>query len=304
MIKYSRIILIAIVAFSCEKNVSNDRHTLVENRKIKMIMESIHDPILKAGEFEVSPKLSKNSFPLESYFSQKGILLRKSTFNSKGNLESKILFKYDENNNNIECITYHSDGSLASKKLNKFDSENRLFESHEFDAREKITSKKTTRYDSGGYRILTCYERISRGLVKTLESVFDEHENNVANYYFSDEELESKEIKQYDVNGNLFETIQYYPLTNEQVITRFKYDRQNNIVGVIVLKNNLVTTKTISRYDSKNNLTETSSYGVMGTLEGRHKYLYEFDAEGNWTKRINIFNDQPTSVLRRRIEYY
>jgi len=303
MIKYSRIILISIVACSCEKNISDDRRILVENRKIKMITESIHDPILKAGEFEVSPKLSKNSFPIESYFNQKGILLRKSTFNSKGNLESKILFKYDENNNNIECIAYNSDGSLARKTLNKFDSENRLFESHEFDAREKIISKKT-RYDSGGYRILTSYERKSRGLVKTLESVFDGHENNVANYYFSDEELESKEIKQYEVNGNLFETIQFYPLTNEQIITRFKYDRQNNIVEVIVLKNNLVTTKTISRYDSKNNLTETSSYGVMGTLEGHHKYLYEFDAEGNWTKRINVFNDQPTSVLRRRIEYF
>jgi hypothetical protein len=302
--KYLQVILIGLIAFSCEKNTSNDQPVPVGNRKIKVIMESIHDPILKAGNFEVSPKLSKNSFPQESYFNQKGILLRKSIFNSKGNLESKILFKYDKNNNNIECIAYHSDGSLASKKVNKFDFENKLIESIEFDAREKITSKRATRYDSAGYRILTSYERASGRLVKTLESVFDKHENNVANYYFSDEELASTETKQYDVNGNLFETIQYYPLTNEQVITRFKYDKQNNIVGVVVLKNNLVTTKTIHRYDVKNNLTETFSYGVMGTLEGHHKYLYEFDAESNWTKRINVFNDQPTSVLRRRIEYF
>src|SRR5687767_9702989 len=100
--KYLPFILIAIVAFSCEKKISDDRPTLGANRKIKMILESNHDPILKAGEFEVSPKLSKNSFPLESYFNQKGMLLRKSTFNSKGNLESKIIFKYDEHNNNIE----------------------------------------------------------------------------------------------------------------------------------------------------------------------------------------------------------
>ncbi len=302
--KYLRVILIAIVAFSCEKNRNHDRRMPVGNRKIKVMLELIHDPIHKAGKFEVSPKLSKNSFPYESYFNQRGILLRKSTFNSKGNLESKILFKYDGSNNNIECLAYNSDGSLASRKVNKFNSENRLIESHEFDAREKIISKKTTRYDSAGYRILTSYEWISRGLVKTLESVFDKNENNLANYYFSDDGLESQEIKQYDVNGNLIETIQYYPLTNEEVITRFKYDEQNNKVEVIVLKNNLVTTKTISRYDDKNNLTETSSYGVQGTLEANHKYLYEFDAESNWTKRINIFNGQPTSVLRRRIEYY
>ena len=304
MMKYLQIILIAIIAFSCEKNRSNDRRIPVGNRKIKLMMESIHDPILKAGNFEVSPKLSKNSFPHESYFDQKGMLLRKNTFNSKGNLESKILFKYDRNNNNIECIAYHSDGSLASKKVNKFDFENKLIEGSEFDAREKIVSRKTARYDSAGYRILTSYERIRGGLIKTLESVFDKNENHCANYYFSDEVLESKEIKRYDVNGNLFETIQYYPLTNEQIVTRFKYDQQNNKVEVVILKNNLVTTKTIYRYDSKNNLTETFSYGVMGTLEGHHKYLYEFDAEGNWTKRINIFNNQPTTVLRRRIKYF
>lgn len=269
-----------------------------------MMMESVHDPILKAGNFKVSAKLSKNSFLCESYFNENGMLLKRSTFNLKANLESTILFKYDKNNNNIACIAYRADGSVASKKVNKFDSENRLFESHEFDIRGKILSKKTTTNDSAGYRSLTSYEWIRRELVKTSESVFDKNENNVANYYYSDEALERKEIKRYDISGNVVETIEYFPLTNEQIITRFKYDEQNNKAEVIVLNNNLVTTKTISIYDDKNNLTETYSYGVVGTLEGNHKYLYEFDVEGNWTKRINIFNDRPTSVLVRRIKYY
>jgi hypothetical protein len=301
--KYLLFIPTVVFAFSCEKNMSNDGRATGENIKIKMMMESIHDPILKAGKFKVSPKLSKDSFLYESYFNKSGTLVRRSAFNLKANLQSSVLFKYDKNNNNIECITYNSNGSLASKKVNKFDSENKLIEGYEFDDRKKIIGK-TTRNDSAGYQVFTCYEWISRELVKTLERVFDKNGNNVANYYFSDRALESKEIRRYDTNRNLLETIQHYPLTREQIVTRFKYDEQNNKVEDIVLKNNLVTSKTMSKYDARNNLTETFSYGVQGTLKGHHKYLYEFDTEGNWTKRINIFNDRPTSVSIRQIEYY
>jgi hypothetical protein len=88
------------------------------------------------------------------------------------------------------------------------------------------------------------------------------------------------------------------------VVTRFKYDRQNNKIEALVLKNHLVTTKTTFGYDAKKNLIEKSSYGIQGALESRHQFLYEYDGEGNWIKRISVFNERPTSVLRRRIEYY
>src|SRR5688572_6092778 len=114
MMKYLLFIPTVVVAFSCEKNMSNDRRVTGENRKIKMMMESIHDPILKAGKFTVSSKLSKNSFLYESYFSKSGALIKRSAFNLKANLQSSVLFKYDKNNNNIECISYNSNGSLAS----------------------------------------------------------------------------------------------------------------------------------------------------------------------------------------------
>lgn len=276
----------------------------IGDRKIKVITELIHDPILKAGKFEVSAKPSKDSISNESYFNEKGLLLKQNTYNSKANLESKVLFKYDENNNNIERTTYHYDGSLASRKVNKFDRGNKLVESHEFDVYGKVTNKKTTSYDSAGHRILTSYEWMSRGLVKTLESVFDNSDNNVANLYFSDDALASREIKHYDVKGNVVETIQYFPLTNEQVATRCKYNKQRNKVEVIVFNNNLAKSRTLFRYDAKNNLTEILSYGVLGTLESHHQYLYEFDAENNWIKRIHVFNKQPSSVLVRRIEYF
>src|SRR5688572_12951339 len=103
--KYSQVLLVAMIAFSCERNISNDGSISIGDRKIKVITELIHDPILKAGKFEVSAKLSKDSISSESYFDEKGLLLKQNTFNSKGNLESKKLFKYDENNNNIECTT-------------------------------------------------------------------------------------------------------------------------------------------------------------------------------------------------------
>jgi YD repeat-containing protein len=304
MMKLLPAFLIVAAAFCCQKNIKHDRLTSAGNRKIKMVIESVHDPIIRAGKFESGQKLSKNSFFYESYFDKKGRLVRRNTFNLKAVLVSKIIFYYDKRGNNTDRLAYHSDGSLSGKSVSTFDSANRLIEFHEFDAFEKIISKKVTTYDSAGHRILTSYERINRRLVKTEERVFNNDENNVANSYFSNETLTLEEIQEYDRNGNLLETIQYYPLEDEQSITRFKYDEQNNKVEETVLKNNLVTTKTIYRYDDKNNLTETYRYSVKGTLEAHHRHVFEFDAEGNWTKRIDLFNDKPTAVLARRIEYY
>jgi hypothetical protein len=303
MMKYLLLISTIVVAFSCEKKMSIDRRLTGEKRKIKMIMESVHDPIMKAGTLKVSPKLSKDSLLYESYFNKSGILVKRSAFNLKANLQSSVLFKYDKDNNNIECIAYNSNGSVASKRINKFDAENKLIEGYEFDGRGKVIHK-TTRNDSAGYKTFTSYKWISRGLVKTLESVFDKNGNNVANYYFSERTLESREIRRYDINKNVLEIIQHYPITNEQIVTRFKYDEQNNKVESIVLRNNLVTSKTMFNYDIRNNLTETLNYEVQGTLKGHHKYFYEFDDEGNWTKRINTFNDRPTVVSIRQIKYY
>jgi hypothetical protein len=117
--KHFRVILIAIICFSFEKEMNNN-NTSEGSKKIRVIMESIHDPILTGGKFEVSPKISKDSFLNESYFDKRGILVTQHTFNSKANLTSTIRFKYDENQNNIERISYEFDGSLITKKANKF----------------------------------------------------------------------------------------------------------------------------------------------------------------------------------------
>jgi hypothetical protein len=277
---------------------------MVKNRKIKTITVSVHDPVFKPGKFESNLKPSKDSFFYESYFNRQGKLIRKNTFNAKAILQSKMVFSYDQHGNNTECLVYHSDGSLASKKVCTFNTKNQLVEANESDAYGKVINKRITTNDSAGYRSLTTYERINGRLVKTVESVFDTNDNNVMNNYYSNEVLDLKEILQYDTKRNVVQTIQSYPLLNEQTIVRADYDEHDNKIGEIILKNNLVTTKTIYRYDSKHNLIDAYRHGVLGTLEGHHRYVFEFDSEGNWTKRIDLFNGRPISVSVRRLEYY
>jgi hypothetical protein len=304
MLKSLLPVFIITVAVCCLSKTNDDRPAVAERRKIKMIMESVHDPIFKPGKFESSLKPSKDSLFYESYFNRQGKLIKRNTFNAKAILQTKMVFNYDKLGNNTECLVYHSDGSLASKKVCTFNSKNQLTEAHESDANGKVINKMITTNDSAGYRSLTSYQRINGRLVKTLESVLDTNDNNVANNYFSDGLVELREIRQYDAKGNVVETFRLYPLLNEETIVRCDYDEHNNKTGEIILKNNLVTTKTIYRYDSKHNLTDAYRYGVLGTLEGHHRYVFEFDSEGNWTKRIDLFNGRPVSVSVRRLEYY
>src|SRR5688572_30334592 len=99
MMKLLAVALILVPTVCCQKKRNDDELVAVGNRKIKMIMESVHDPIFKTGKFESSAKPSKNSSFYESHFSKKGILVRRNTFNSNAVLQSKIIFNYDQHDN-------------------------------------------------------------------------------------------------------------------------------------------------------------------------------------------------------------
>ncbi len=138
----------------------------------------------------------------------------------------------------------------------------------------------------------------------TLEQVLDANDRVMENSYFLNGTLKNKDRNNYDLVGNLIETILYDPFMNEQQITRYKYDGRNNKIETVVLKSGLVTSKVITRYDERNNVGEVLTYGVLGNLDRHEKRLYHYDLHGNWTKQVVFVNNNPTSVILHQIEYY
>jgi len=94
---------------------------------------------------------------------------------------------------------------------------------------------------------------------------------------------------------------------------KYKYDSQGNRTEVARLRNNdRLTTRSVRRFDNQGNKIEESIYALNGSrirkvsnlfdshgnitesshdladdrFDSRYSYTYEFDAQGNWTKKV------------------
>jgi hypothetical protein len=291
---------IGLIVFACGKKAENHKPPA---RKIKTMLETFHDPINRTGEFEYEAKIKEDTYMYSSLFNEDGVLIQKSRFNFRGNLEIKTIFKYDKNGNNIEMISYDSKGNLLSKTINAFDSSGKLIQSDET-ADAKVISKQTSAVDTAGNRKVTFYERRSGGFVVTLENRFDKNDNNVGSSHYVDGVLKNQEHRNHDANGNVTEYVLFDPSKQEEIITRYEYDKSNRKIGEVVLKNLMVTSKVMFKYDARNNLSDSFTYGMLGNMVVHEKHVYQYDEEGNWTRQTILINNKPTSVIVHQIEYY
>jgi hypothetical protein len=300
MTRYSILIFVALIALSCDKKIKNESP---DSKRIKTILESFHEPISKTGEFDYVAKIAEDTYMFSSLFNEEGVLIQKSRFNSNGNLETKTVYKYDDKGNNIEFVVYNSKGSLLAKTVNKFDSFGKLIEANET-SDGKIISKQTSIVDGEGNRKLIFYEYRFGGFVILSERLFDKNGNNVETLSYSGGILKNQERKSYDAKGNLIEFIQNTPSTGEEIIMRYEYDKSNRKIGEVLLKNLLVTSKNMLKYNAKGDLTDVFVYGMLGNVVKHEKHVYEYDREGNWTKQTILINNKPTTVILHQIEYY
>lgn len=345
LMKYIYLIFFGIIISSCQPKKETVE---VDSQKVKMILESLHEPTGKLDELGYSPEVSENTFIHESQFNRKGQLIRKSRFDSDGNLKSISTFRYDSRGNNIRVDEIASNGLLISKTISQFDANNLLVERNEVDARDQVISKQQLEHHKDGHRWLVTYKKNKGRLVKRMECVFDKNGLNVFNNYYTQETLKKKEIQaydpngmqddnsqaltvqlmmsevekndgnsgylddgtlkkseqhEYDSNGNRMATIQYFPMTNQRITTRYKYG-PGRLETATLLSNKIVSSKKIVRYDPKQNVIETYRYGLGGRLEEHQRHLYEYDPAGNWTKHKTIINNKSISMIIRQLQYY
>lgn len=344
LMKYIYLIYFGIIISSCQPKKETGE---VDYPQVKMILESLHEPTGKLDELEYSPEVSENTFMYESQFNRKGQLIRKSRFDSDGNLKSTSNFRYDNRGNNIRADEIASNGLFISKTTSRYDANNLLVERNEVDARDQVIHKQQLEHHKDGHRWLVTYKKNKGRLVKRMECVFDKDGLNVFNNYYTQETLKKEihsyhpngmqddnaqavtvqimmgedekndsnrdylddgtlkksEQHEYDSTGNRIATIQYFPMTNQRITTRYKYG-SGRLETATLLSNKIVSSKKIMRYDHKYNVIETFRYGLGGRLEEHQRHLYEYDPAGNWTKHKTITNNKAVSMMIRQIEYF
>lgn len=270
---------------------------------IKVVMESIHDPIDIRG-LQYAPEISENSYIVKTYFTEQGNLRAKEKFDQKGNLEWREVNSYDQSDNLIKQVLYHYQ-KVSRKTINQFNKGNQLVQSVMFDSDEKIVEKKLAQFDNLGNNTLTAYTMKRGVLEKTSASVFNRNGNNTENRSFTDKKLVREELNKYDNRSNRTECLEIDLNSKERKLRHFNYNTQNDMTEVITLNTSLMIESRINySYDNGHHLTKISIYGVAGNHQGSKDFLYEFDAAGQWIKQITFERRKAVSITVRNIEYY
>jgi len=299
--RYLAHILLLILYPSCDlkkANQNNDLHL----EKLKGAVKSVStrntegyfysNKTYNQNGYEIESEVNESDFPVHILYKRddKNNIIEKKEEGSSEGSKYKILtvYKYDNLNNMVESKIYDLDGALVetySFIYNKHGDQ--IEENRTYSTQGKLYSKKYN---------LTYNDN---------NKLIEKSEINALPYNIS------KEIYEYDNNGNIINSKTLKPDGTIQSIKMFGFDDKKNKIeeGSSYEKSITQFSKIYYKYDNNSNVIEESHYEKDGTLSYTIKYDYEFDNSNNWIKRTDTYVDRSSNskisgILERTIEYY
>lgn len=217
------------------------------------------------------------------YYDAKGNLIEKNNYLSDGSLEYKTKYNYNSKGNITEENDYYGSGNLCSKNQFNYDSNGNVIEENNqkvYNDKLRLEYKLIYLYDIKGNKIkFERYYGQKNILYKKLN--YDTNGNVIEEYSYStqDGSLLHKEQFKYDATGNKTELNWYNSDGSLSLKINYKYDVRGNKIEQINL------------------------HGDM-SLDFKQSWQYEYDAIGNWIKKIQFKDDKPNEIIERIIEYY
>jgi len=236
--------------------------------------------------------------------------------------------------------------NIVSKLLTRCDSAGYFVEQTYFKPNDKLTYQVLRIYDAGNNlmlekRVQQIAEYLSPGDTKpdslsimrdTFAYKMDDNGNKTEIKVKENGKTWYRDVNQFDANGNVLETKEYYPWDTLNKIETYKYDSKGNMVeknwlhpdstliykysytfddkgnitGIKTLKaDGSASTNEVIKYDDKGNKTADSCAKNDGTLIYNSRFDFTaFDDKGNWIKEIYYSNNKPETITERVVEYY
>ena len=246
-------------------------------------------------------------------------------YDSIGNLDSKWIYKYDENGNNIEEYSYeyknpskkdqndsdftnideegrHYKEGLVEKKTPKYDTNGKIVEWSIYkylgkQLKEKHLTKETIKYDKQG----NVMERKSNGKLGDRHTFkYDDYGNIIEESIESGGKLRRQYIYEFNNKGNLTSESKYiyFPKDKEGSRKFYKYKKGKKIESNEFFSSGGHPLRKTYKYDENGNLIEV---GVDNRDLGKIKYneSYKYDEKGNKTECIQTDGRKTPLEVRR-----
>lgn len=215
-------------------------------------------------------------------------------------------FIFDTIGNLVEFYTYNSNGSFRSKETYKYDLKNNRIENNSYSKKDKLTERTSLTYDSIG-RLTQLNTYNSRGSLK--EQSLSKFSNNgqfelrttTDEHWLITEKLEII----YNSKGEQTEISKFSSKGKMSAKMNLIYNEFGNVSEKKMYSNKgVINEKFIFKY---NNLKELNEYGVFNeneTLIAHAAYVFYYDKNNNWIKKVSYFNGAPSAITYRTITYY
>ena len=185
----------------------------------------------------------------------------------------KILYQYDDKNQNIQEQSYNSSDSSTMRTTYKYDNNGNITEERHYDISGLLSCKATYRYDSYGHNTEECN--------------------------FNRDSLTQKIIFHYDSLGNIMEKQDYKSDNSLNTKTIYKYDNKSKLTEwCYYFSNGVLHQKTSFKYDLEGNrIEELNEFFNKGNLSLRLGTCYKYDKFKNLIERSTFANNKLTSCI-------
>ena len=324
--------ILAAFVFSCSSNEiqtnnskRNDLNKMNLKGKVKSLKETSYKACILFGDIQKCERermdwnnlLYSISCYIDSYiiFNSKGYKIEENHYTSKGSLDNKETFNYDENGNKIEENNYISDGLLFCKWINKFNLKGKIIESNFYYLDGSLGGKNIFNYNEIENQIEESSYKSNGNLEWKHTAMFDTKGNQI-NFigYKPDGSLDWKDTYKYDKKGNLIEENSF----ESDGSLKWKKTYIYNLIGNKIEADSFHPDGSLSwkftyKYDNSEKIIEVISID-LSNIDSKEKVVFnyncsnngkeDYDKFGNWLKLIYYKNEIPQYIIEREIEYY
>lgn len=211
----------------------------------------------------------------QMFFDELGVIKNGTNYNAEQEMTEYVKLSYDQAGNPQRQTWYNKDSISFREKLFVYNEKRQKLE-------EKYGNKKITKfiysYDSAGREI----ER------KT---------------YF-DEVLSTKRIKTYNWKGKLSTRLAYS--ADGTILWEENFEYRKDKLYRKEVSDHAKAVSRIYQYNPSGHLLEVTvrAQGGEAKVKRSERWMYEYDEQGNWTRRLHYLNGDLQEVKTRAIEYW
>ena len=236
---------------------------------------------------------------------------KEMNYRNKNGLVQKSISRYDANENEIEHWEYEKDTAKYTRTLYSYNSLNERIEEKTYYETGKFKERISFEYDKNGNMAEQVFWDIHAHSQK-WEFKYDKKGNRIEEIKRGDNGGDDKTVMKYDEYDNLIEMDTHHSgntYTEDAAYTdylTYKYDANGNRTEEKELINGQMVHWYVKKFDEGNNEIESVSYSIEDSTVGR-RYTFTYkdvDRAGNYLKQILFINDQPNTIMERKIEYY